>query len=72
MWMIIPELNDFVAHETDHTVAAGTSIKEGELHFDSPNDQTDSINLSQIRLCVPLDCLHQFDLIKDGVIDYIY
>lgn len=35
MWIIIPELNDFEARETDLTVAAGVSIKEGELHFET-------------------------------------
>lgn len=40
-------------------------------HWNSLDDQTDSINLSQIRLRVPLDGLHHFDLIIDGVIDCI-
>lgn len=35
MWIITRELNDCVAHETDLTVAAGTSIKEGELHIET-------------------------------------
>lgn len=69
--IIIPELNDFAAHETGLTVAAETSRKEGELHFETAR----MIKLTLLicnRLRVPLDGLHQFDLIKDGVIDCIY
>lgn len=53
MWIIIPELNDFAAHETDLTVAAGTSIKEGELHFETARMIQLTPLICQIRPCVP-------------------
>lgn len=43
-------------------------IQETELHF----IQTDSVNLSQIRLYVTLDGLHEFDLIRASVIDCLH
>lgn len=70
MWIISTQLRNYAACETDLTGAAERSIKKGELNFETAQTmKTASIYLSHIRLCLPLDGAHQFDLIKDGVID---
>lgn len=46
-------------------------IQETELHYNQ-TDQTDSVNLSQIRFYVSPDGLHELDLIKAIILDCLH